>query len=148
MNHFKQHGWVCLPSILPPHVVDGLEEVSCTGKYQDRKFEYHTNPIASNKAVGQAAAEPVTLWLTRQYMRTNAIRFGHSPSLAVLGSDDGERDVQGWHSDFPYLWGISRTTPDERIPVHESHGLVMGIQRNIRISPFTKESGATAFKLG
>lgn len=148
MDHFFEHGWVCLPAILPPDVVDGLEQVSCTGKYRDQEFKYKTSPIASNKAVGQAAAEPVTLWMTRQYMRTNAIRFGHAPSLAILPKDDGVRDVQGWHSDFPYLWGISRKSPDERIPIHEAPELVLGIQRNICISPFRKEFGATAFKLG
>ena len=148
LSHFQQHGWVCLPSILRPEIVDGLEKISGTGKYEGQKPDNYFNPIAGDVSVGQAAAEPVSLWLTREYMRTEEIRFGHPPSLAVLPPDDGKRNVQGWHSDFPYLWGIAGLDKTGRIPEHEAHGLVLGIQRNICISPFTKVGGATAFKLG
>ncbi len=148
LEFLNENGWVCLPSILRPEVVDGLEKVSGVGNYEGTQPEGRRNPIAHDVAVGQAAAEPVSLWLTRQYMRTNQIRFGHPPSLALLSTDDGQRDVQGWHSDFPYLWGIAGPDTDGRIPEHESVGLVLGVQRNICISPFTKEGGATAFKLG
>ena len=148
LSHMNQHGWVCMTTILRPEVVDGLEQVSGTGKYEGQGAANRHNPIAQHVAVGQTAAEPVSLWVTREYMGTNQIRFGHSPSLAILGPDDGERDVQGWHSDFPYLWGIARSETNGRIPEHEAKGLVLGVQRNICISAFTKEGGATAFKLG
>ncbi|MCY3884914.1 MAG: hypothetical protein OXG24_08375, partial [Gammaproteobacteria bacterium] len=148
LTHLKEHGWVCMPALLRPEVVDGLEKVSGTGKYEGNTKPNWRNPIATHVAVGHAAAEPVSLWVTREYMQTNQIRFAHSPSLAVLPPDDGERDVQGWHSDFPYLWGIARTESQGRIPVHKAPELVLGVQRNLCISPFTKESGATAFKLG
>ena len=148
LNHMHEHGWVCMSAILRPEVVDGLEKVSGTEKYEGQSVPNRHNPISQHVAVGQTAAEPVSLWVTRQYMGTNQIRFAHSPSLAILPPDDGERDVQGWHSDFPYLWGIARGETSGRIPVHEAPELVLGVQRNICISPFTKEGGATAFKLG
>lgn len=148
LSHMKEHGWVCMTALLRPEVVDGLEKVSGTGKYEGNTKPNWHNPIAHHASVGQAAAEPVSLWVTREYMQTNQIRFAHSPSLAVLPPDDGERDVQGWHSDFPYLWGIARTESQGRIPVHDAEELVLGVQRNLCISPFTKEGGATAFKLG
>lgn len=148
LDHLERHGWVCMPQILRPEVVDGLESVSGTGAYEGKTTPTWRNPIAAHVAVGQSAAEPVSLWVTREYMHTNQIRFAHSPSLAVLPPDDGERDVQGWHSDFPYLWGIARTESEGRIPVHAAPQLVLGVQRNLCISPFTKEGGATAFKLG
>lgn len=141
-------GWVCLPSILPPDVVAGLEQVACTGKWANDKIDWAVSPLAKHPAVAMASAEPVSLWLTRQYMGVSNIKFGHAPSLAVLGKDDGERDVQGWHSDFPYLWGITRGGKGGRIPEHKVDNLVLGIQRNICISAFTREGGATAFKLG
>ena len=54
-------------------------------------------------AVAQATIEPFSLWVTRQQMATDDIRFGHPPSVSAMPTDDGEREVQGWHSDFPYL---------------------------------------------
>jgi ectoine hydroxylase-related dioxygenase (phytanoyl-CoA dioxygenase family) len=104
--------------------------------------------------MAKTAAEPLSLWLMRQYMQTNEIRLGHTPSLALLSQDDGKRNVQGWHSDFPYLWGISRSIDEERHPITDgrvptpSGPTVLGIQRNVCISPFTSVGGATAFKLG
>ena len=147
-DYFKRDGWVCLPSILTPDIVDGLERVSCTGKHADKEYKHRIQPLAQHVAVAKATAEPITLWLTRKYMQVNDIRLGHSPSFAILDKDDGKQDVQGWHSDFPYLWGISPGRAGGRIPVHKTDQLVLGIQRNICISPFNKVGGATAFKLG
>jgi ectoine hydroxylase-related dioxygenase (phytanoyl-CoA dioxygenase family) len=98
--------------------------------------------------VAKTAAEPVSLWLMRQYMQTYDIRLAHSPSFAVLSKDDGKRNVQGWHSDYPYLWGIANNEGGNRIPTHKVDNLVMGVQRNLCISEFCKENGATCFKLG
>ena len=52
-------------------------------------------------AVAQATIEPFSLWVTRQQMATDDIRFGHPPSVSAMPTDDGEREVQGWHSDSP-----------------------------------------------
>jgi hypothetical protein len=103
--------------------------------------------MLQTSAVAKIATEPVSLWLMREYMGVQDIRLGHSPGFAILPKDDGKRNVQGWHSDFPYLWGIAGRTPD-RIPVHQVDGLVLGVQRNLCVSEFRKENGATCFKLG
>ena len=154
LEFFQAHGWVCLTSILPPDVLEELERVSYTDRYQDRKFDTSAPPFNQSPAMAKTAAEPVSLWLMRRYMQTDEIRLGHTPSLAIVGKDDGKRNVQGWHSDFPYLWGISgsvnegrETIPDGRVPT-PSGPTVLGVQRNVCISPFTGVGGATAFKLG
>lgn len=151
---FQANGWVCLTSILPPDVVEALEKISCTDRYQDRKFDTSAPPFNQSPVMARTAAEPISLWLMRRYMQTDEIRLGHTPSLAIVGKDDCKRNVQGWHSDFPYLWGISgsitqgrNTIPDGRVPT-PSGPTVLGIQRNVCISPFTSVGGATAFKLG
>ena len=146
---FKENGWVCLASILSPEIVDELERVSCCGRWSDEQYDRETPFLNQTAAVARASVEPVSLWLVRQYLSTEEIRLAHSPGLAILTPDDGERDVQGWHSDFPYLWGITRKQGnDQRIPTGMSGELSMGVQRNICISEFTRENGATCFKLG
>ncbi|MFP6822650.1 MAG: phytanoyl-CoA dioxygenase family protein [Pseudomonadales bacterium] len=146
---FKENGWVCLASILSSDIVDELERVSCCGRWSDREYDRETPLLNQTAAVARASVEPVSLWLIRQYLSTEEIRLAHSPGLAVLTPDDGERDVQGWHSDFPYLWGITRKQgDDQRIPIGMSGELSMGVQRNICVSEFTHENGATCFKLG
>ena len=147
LTFFQANGWVCLTSILAPETVEELERISCTDRYEGRKYDGSSHPMCQSWAVSRTATEPVSLWLMRQYMGTHEVRLGHPPSLAILGKDDGKRDVQGWHSDFPYLWGFSGKQPYGRVPA-SSGNTVLGIQRNVCISPFTKEGGATAFKLG
>lgn len=151
LSHFRAHGWVCLTSILDPEIVRGLEEVACTDRYADRTFDRTASPLVQSPALARCAAEPLSLWLIRQYMQIDEIRLAHSPGIAVLDRDDGERNVQGWHSDFPYLWGISgrrnANGVDGRVPT-ASGATVLGIQRNVCVSDFTKVGGATAFKLG
>lgn len=148
LRAFREHGWVCLTGILAPDIVDELHRVSCTGPYADREYDRSRQPLCQTHALARQAVEPVSLWLLREYMGTNNIRLGHTPSFAILGKDDGERDVQGWHSDFPYLWGIGgRASGGGRIPVLPGD-LVLGVQRNVCVSEFTKVGGATAFKLG
>ena len=78
----------------------------------------------------------------RGYMKTRDVCLGHAPGVLALPKDDGKREVQGWHTDFPYLWGTG-----DRIPV-PSGELVLGVQRNTCVSDFTAENGATLFKLG
>lgn len=147
LTFFKANGWVCLTSILAPETVEELERISCTDRYEGRKYDGSSPPLCQTWAVGRTAAEPVSLWLMREYMGTGQVRLGHPPSLAILSKDDGKRDVQGWHSDFPYLWGFSGKPPYGRVPA-ASGSTVLGIQRNVCISPFNREGGATAFKLG
>lgn len=148
LREFRANGWVCLTSILEPETVDELHRVSCTGPYADRGYDRSRQPLCQTPALAQQAVEPVSLWLLREYMGTDNIRLGHTPSFAILGRDDGERDVQGWHSDFPYLWGIGgRANGGGRIPALPGD-IVLGVQRNVCVSEFTKEGGATAFKLG
>ncbi len=148
LESFKQNGWVCLPSIIAPDIVEELERVSCTGRWEEGTYDRSISPLNQTAAVAKIATEPVSLWLMRQYMETQEIRLGHSPSFAILPKDDGKRNVQGWHSDFPYLWGIAGSEVVNRIPVHKVDGLVMGVQRNLCVSEFRKENGATCFKLG
>ena len=149
LKSLKENGWVCLPAILSPDTVEALERISGTGQWDSETYDRSTGSLVKGIAVAHAATEPVSLWLMRQYMRTNEIRFGHPPGFAILAPDDGERDVQGWHSDFPYHWGIfaTRGTGPE-IPLHNFPELVMGVQRNLCVSEFRKENGATCFKLG
>ena len=148
LQEFRQNGWVCLPAILDDDTVDELARVACVGPWSGCKFEQHVLPLNQNSAVAKVSVEPVSLWLTRQYLRSDDIRMGHSPSMAVLSKDDGERDVQGWHTDFPYLWGSPLKIGGDRIPAGSSGTLLLGVQRNICISAFTKANGATCFKLG
>ena len=148
LESFKQNGWACLPSIIAPDIVEELERVSCTGRWEEGTYDRSISPLNQTAAVAKIATEPVSLWLMRQYMETQEIRLGHSPSFAILPKDDGKRNVQGWHSDFPYLWGIAGSEVVNRIPIHKVDGLVMGVQRNLCVSEFRKENGATCFKLG
>ena len=147
LKSFRENGWVCIPSIVPPDLLEELERTSGTGRWENDEFDRSIPPLLQTAAVAKIIAEPVTLWLMRQYMGVQDIRLGHSPGFAVLPKDDGKRNVQGWHSDFPYLWGIAGRTKD-RIPVHKIDGFAMGVQRNLCVSEFRKENGATCFKLG
>ena len=144
LRFFKEHGWVCLTRVLPPEVVDGLQRVACTDAYAAHTPDRGTPQFSQSAALGRTAAEPVSLWVIRQYMRTDDIRFAHTPALIVLAQDDGRRNVQGWHSDYPYHWGVPARG---QVPT-QAGDIVLGVQRNVCVSEFTKERGATAFKLG
>ncbi len=148
LESFRENGWACLPSIIAPDVIEELERVSCTGRWEAETYERKMPPLNETAAVAKIITEPVSLWLMREYMQTQEIRLGHSPGFAILPPDDGRRQVQGWHSDFPYLWGIAGSETVNRIPIHKVDGLVMGVQRNLCVSEFRKENGATCFKLG
>ncbi len=139
----RSNGWVCLTSILDSDTVEGLEWVACTDRYEDREAP-RTWALSQHVAVAKTVAEPVSLWLIRQYMGIPDIRLSHAPGMAVLRKDDGKRNVQGWHSDFPYHWG---TGHKGQVPT-PSGETILGVQRNVCVSEFKKERGATAFKLG
>lgn len=144
LEFFKDHGWVCLTCVVAPELVDELQRVACTDGYADREVDRTAAQLCQSAAVAKTAAEPVSLWLTRQYMGLDEVTLGHSPAIVVLTKDDGKRNVQGWHSDYPYHWGIPAFAA---VPT-PSGATVLGVQRNVCVSEFTKVRGATAFKLG
>jgi len=150
LQTLRERGWVCLPSVLSPDIVEALEKVSCTGAYDHEKYDSQKLPLLEDVAVARSATEPVSLWIIRQYMQTDEVRLAHPPGFSILPKDDGKCDVQGWHSDFPYLWGIGgkHKFAENRIPEHSVDGLVLGVQRNVCVSDFTRNNGATIFKLG
>ena len=141
---FKENGWVCLTCMVAPALINELQKVACTDGYADREPDRSLPALCQNSAVAKTAAEPVSLWLIRQYMGLEEVTLGHSPGLIVLTKDDGKRNVQGWHSDYPYHWGIRAHAA---VPT-PSGSTVLGVQRNVCVSEFTKVRGATAFKLG
>lgn len=144
LDFLQRNGWVCLTSILPPSLVDDMQRVACTDGYADLEFDRETPVLAQSPAIARTAAEPVSLWLVRQYLKTDDIVCAHAPGLAILGKDDSERMVQGWHTDYPYHWGVPA---QGQVPV--ATGMAgLGVQRNVCVSDFTKMGGATAFKLG
>ena len=144
LRTMREQGWVCIGGIIAPEVVDGLQRAACTDAYAHRKPNRATPQFSQSPALGRTAAEPVSLWIVRQYMGTEDVRFAHTPALIVLAPDDGERNVQGWHSDYPYHWGV----PAPGQVAEGAGGPALGVQRNVCVSAFTKERGATAFKLG
>ena len=144
LAHLKAHGWVCLAAILPPDIADSLQRIACTDGYAERTPDRSRRQISQGSALAKTAVEPISVWLARQYMQTDDIRLAHSPGIGVMTPDDGQRTVQGWHSDYPYHWGINA---DGKVPT-PSGQTVMGVQRIICVSEFTKYRGATAFKLG
>ena len=149
LQQIRDNGWVCLPSILSPHAIEELQRASCTGKWDHEELDKSQLTLTQSIEVARAATEPVSLWLMREYMQCWEIRLAHMPSFAVVDPDDGERKVGGWHSDYPYLWGIAANSSDgNRIVPHNALNLVLGIQRNLCVTEFNSENGATCFKLG
>ena len=144
LAHLKTHGWVCLAAILAPEITDALQRIACTDRHADRSPDRSRRQICQGSALAKTAVEPVSVWLARRYMQTDDIRLAHSPGIGVMTPDDGKRTVQGWHSDYPYHWGINA---EGKVPT-PSGETVMGVQRIVCVSEFTKHRGATAFKLG
>ena len=140
LEHLRQEGWVCLTSILPPEIVEGLERVAGTDR-EHLEMSNEIPKICQSVFVGRAIAEPISLWLIRQYMQTSELHLGHPPGFRVLNPDDGESRVGGWHSDIPYTSSASGETADRKGPIK-------AVQRNVCVSDFTKIRGATCFKLG
>ena len=135
-EEFSTQGWVCLPGILSAETVQELAAVA--GTAIGVKF----GGLTERGAVARAVAEPISLWLCRYYLGTPQIKIAHPPSIAVVAKDDGEMDVQGWHCDYPYLWGITDSVPQA------ASDIVLGVQRNVCITDFSRTNGATLFVLG
>ena len=146
LAEFRAQGWVALTQILPPDVLEGLQRLGGTDAFEG-PGEERAQQLALGPALARATVEPLSLWLCREYMRTADIKLGHPPGVTALTPDDGARPVQGWHSDFPYMWGSERGRRGYRVPPG-SDELCLAVQRNICVSDFTVESGATVFKLG
>ncbi len=144
LDHLREHGWVCLVAILAPEIVDALQRIAGTDGYTGHRQDRKRRQLCQGSALAKTAVEPISAWLARSYMQTSDIRLAHSPGIGVLTPDDGKRAVQGWHSDYPYHWGINA---GGKVPT-PSGQTVMGVQRIVCVSEFTKFHGATAFKLG
>ncbi len=143
---FRETGWVALTCILAADVVEGLQRLGGVDGYEGAGEAPRDRQLADGPALARATVEPVSLWLCRQYMRVADIKFGHPPGVTALTPDDGERPVQGWHGDFPYMWGSDRSPGAYRVPPGADE-LVLGIQRNICVSDFRLDNGATVFCL-
>ncbi|MAV27029.1 MAG: hypothetical protein CMQ05_13100 [Gammaproteobacteria bacterium] len=144
LAHISEQGWCCITSVLDPGLVEALEKIGCTDRYAGREMDRSQNMLLQSPAIAKTAAEPISLWVTRQYLGLDDICIGHPPGLAIVDKDDGKRPVLAWHSDYPYHWGVPA-----RGKVPPGTGATcLGLQRNVCVSPFTKEDGATAFKLG
>ena len=80
LESFRENGWVCLPSIVAPDILEELERVSCTGRWEAETYERRVPPLNETAAVAKIITEPVSLWLMRQYMKTHEI-----PPRALTG---------------------------------------------------------------
>jgi Phytanoyl-CoA dioxygenase (PhyH) len=143
---FRETGWVALACILAPDVVEGLQRLGGVDAHEAAGEMPRERQLAADPALARATVEPVSVWLCRQYMRLADIKLGHPPGVTALTPDDGERPVQGWHGDFPYMWGSDRSAGAYRVPPGADE-VVLGIQRNICVSDFRLENGATVFCL-
>ena len=144
LTELRQNGWTCLTQILDDETLKGLEKVACTDRYEGNTPDRSQLALCQHRAVARTVAEPVSLWVIRQYLQTDIVRLSHTPGFAVLRQDDGKRNVQGWHSDFPYHWGV----PAKGVVPTATGETSLGVQRNVCVSPFTREGGGTIFKLG
>ena len=100
--HLRREGWVCLNSILPPELVERLERVACTNRYEHLEQNNDIPKICQDAAVGRAIAEPVSLWVLREYLQSRDIHLGHPPGFNVLEPETLAQAGRRWHSDIPY----------------------------------------------
>ena len=138
LESLKRDGWVCLTSILPSYVVDRLQHIAATDAYEHLDRRTDLPAVCQDAAVGKTICEPVSLWLIREYLKTRDLHLAHPPNCIALAPYDKTSRVQGWHSDIPY----------GRADGADRKGPIKAVQRNVCISDFKKENGATAYKLG
>ena len=138
----RRDGWVCLNAILPPDVVGRLERVACIGRYEHLEQDTSQPKICQDAAVGKAIAEPVSLWVLREYLQNGDIHLGHPPGFNVLPPDTLANAGRRWHSDIPY---IPSASPQ---PVFPRKGPPKACNRNTFVSAFSYLNGATMFKPG
>ena len=77
LEDLKRQGWVCLTCLLPAEVVDGLQRVACTDRYEGQAFDGEGPKVCWHSAVGKAISEPVSLWLIRQFGRVLARDYAY-----------------------------------------------------------------------
>jgi hypothetical protein len=135
---FKREGWVCLPCILSAEIVDGLQQVGGSDRFEHLQASNDSPKVCQHVSVGRAICEPVSLWLIREYLQTRDLHLAHPPNVIVLPPYDGKSRTQGWHSDIPY----GRDNGADR------KGPLKAVQRNVCVSDFGKANGATVYKLG
>lgn len=142
LEDLRRCGWVCINSILPPEIVERLERVACTGRYEHLEQRNDMPKICQDAAVGKAVAEPVSLWVLRAYLQTRDIHLGHPPGFNVLPPETLAQAGRRWHSDIPY------TPSSSPQPVFPRNGPPKACNRNTFVSDFTHLNGATMFKPG
>ena len=142
LEHLQREGWVCLTCVLSPDIVDGLQRVAGSDRHEGARAISDMPMVCQHSAVGRAICEPNSLWLIRQYVKTRDLHLGHPANCRSLAPYDGKRRVQGWHSDIPYIPSVGGNLVAHR------KGPIKAVQRNVCVSDFTKENGATAYKLG
>ena len=94
---------MCLTCILPPEVVDGLQQVAATDRYEHLERRTDTPNICQHSAVGRALCEPISLWLIRQYLGTRDLHLAHPPNCIGLPPYAVESQPRAWHVDIPYI---------------------------------------------
>ncbi len=100
--------------------------------------------LAWSPDVARAVTHPVALWLMQQYMGTDEIHYGHTPSVTTMrpaGKLLGEHPKGGWHSDYPYHPGVFENDEWRTDEVY-------GVQFNLCIDAFRKDNAATQFVPG
>ena len=142
LEHLRREGWVCLNSILPGEIVERLERVACTGRYEHLEQNNDTPKICQDAAVGKAVAEPVSLWVLRAFLQTPDIHLGHPPGFNVLPPETLAQAGRRWHSDIPY------TPSSSPQPVFPRKGPPRACNRNTFVSDFSHLNGATMFTPG
>ena len=142
LEHLKREGWVCLTCILPPQIVDGLQQVAATDRYEHLERRTDTPNICQHSAVGRALCEPISLWLIRQYLQTRDLHLAHPPNCIGLPPYAVVSQPRAWHVDIPYIPSVGGN------PVADRKGPIKAVQRNVCVSDFSKANGATAYKLG
>ncbi|MFL2529116.1 MAG: phytanoyl-CoA dioxygenase family protein [Candidatus Azotimanducaceae bacterium] len=147
LENLKRNGWVCLTSILSSYVVDRLQHTAATDGYEHLERRTDMPAICQDAAVGKTVCEPISLWLIREYLNTRDLHLAHPPNCISLPPYDSKRRAQGWHSDIPYV-PYGRLDGACTIDAADRKGPIKAVQRNVCISDFRKENGATAYKLG
>ena len=104
----RAQGWVSLTQIIDDAILEELERTAGTDRHEGLEVDRSQPAICQNAAVARTAAEPVSLWVIRQYMQTDDIRLSHVPGFAVLGQDDGKRNVQGLALRLSPITGVFR----------------------------------------
>ena len=148
-------GLVCIPGLLAPAIcaellrlaratAQNLEVARLSPVHQ---IDHETPLVLRSKVAMNALANPVALWIIRNYLRCG-FKFAHSPGFAILQPGQGtteEDSTQDWHADYPYhgrAMGEYSTTfgsfPTE---------LPFGLQFNTCVTEFSPENGSTCFAL-